>query len=80
MKRAVKKLKKKPEIVLIDGNKLPKIDNYKLKNIIKGDEKIPAISAAPRPAALITSTSPRIEAVFTTLELLSIFDILVFSF
>jgi Ribonuclease HII len=46
MKRAVKKLKKKPEIVLIDGNKLPKIDNYKLKNIIKGDEKIPEISAA----------------------------------
>ena len=27
MKRAFKKLKKKPEIVLIDGNKLPKIDN-----------------------------------------------------
>ena len=46
MKRAIKKLKKKPEIVLIDGNKLPKIDNYKLKNIIKGDEKIPEISAA----------------------------------
>ena len=46
MKRAVKKLKKKPEIVLIDGNKLPKIYNYKLKNIIKGDEKIPEISAA----------------------------------
>ena len=46
MKRAIKKLKKKPEIILIDGNKLPKIDNYKLKNIIKGDEKIPEISAA----------------------------------
>ena len=25
---------------------MPKIDNYKLKNIIKGDEKIPEISAA----------------------------------
>ena len=46
MKRAIKKLKKKPQIVLIDGNKLPYIDNYKLKNIIKGDQKIPEISAA----------------------------------
>ena len=46
MKRAIIKLKKKPQLVLIDGNKLPEIDNYKLKNIIKGDEKIPEISAA----------------------------------
>ena len=46
MKRAIKKLKKKPQLVLIDGNKLPKIDNYNLKNIIKGDQKIPEISAA----------------------------------
>ena len=46
MKRAVKKLKKKPSITLVDGNKLPQIKNYKLKNIIKGDEKIPSISAA----------------------------------
>ncbi len=46
MKRAIKKLKKKPSITLIDGNKLPKIKNYKLKSIIKGDEKIPSISAA----------------------------------
>jgi len=46
MKRAIKKLKKKPQIVLIDGNKLPYIDNYKLKNVIKGDQKIPEISAA----------------------------------
>ena len=46
MKRAIKKLKKKPQIVLIDGNKLPKINNYKLKNIIRGDQKIPEISAA----------------------------------
>ena len=41
-----KKLKKKPQLVLIDGNKLPKIHNYNLKNIIKGDQKIPEISAA----------------------------------
>ena len=46
MKRAIKKLKKKPQLILIDGNKLPKIYNYNLKNIIKGDQKIPEISAA----------------------------------
>ena len=46
MKRAIKKLKKKPVLVLIDGNKLPKIKNYKLRSIIKGDQKIPSISAA----------------------------------
>jgi|TARA_B100001109_G_C18710612_1_gene402311 ribonuclease HII len=46
MKRAVKKLKKKPNLVLIDGNILPEIKNYNLKSIIKGDEKIPSISAA----------------------------------
>ena len=46
MKRAIIKLKKKPTLVLIDGNKLPKIKNYKLNSIIKGDQKIPEISAA----------------------------------
>ena len=46
MKRAIKKLKKKPTLVLIDGNKLPIIKNYKLKSIVKGDQKIPSISAA----------------------------------
>ena len=46
MKRAIKKLKKKPSKILIDGNKLPKIDNYNLKSVIKGDQKIPEISAA----------------------------------
>ena len=46
MKRAIIKLNKKPIIVFIDGNKLPKIKNYKLKSIIKGDQKIPSISAA----------------------------------
>jgi len=46
MKRAIKKLKIKPQVVLVDGNKLPKIDNYEMKNIIKGDQKIPEISAA----------------------------------
>ena len=46
MKRAIVKLKKKPAFVLIDGNKIPEIKNYNLKSIIKGDQKIPSISAA----------------------------------
>jgi ribonuclease HII len=46
MKRAILKLKKKPSLVLIDGNKLPKIENYKLNSVINGDQKIPSISAA----------------------------------
>ena len=46
MKRAIKKLSKKPTLVLIDGNKLPKLKNYKLKSIVKGDQKIASISAA----------------------------------
>ena len=46
MKRAIIKLKKKPGQILIDGNKIPKIKNYNLKFVIKGDEKIPEISAA----------------------------------
>ena len=46
MKRAIIKLKKKPTLVLIDGNKLPKIKYYKLNSVIKGDDKVPSISAA----------------------------------
>ena len=46
MKRAIIKLKQKPTLVLIDGNKLPKIKNYNLNFVIKGDQKIPSISAA----------------------------------
>ena len=46
MKRAVIKLKKKPGLVLVDGNKLPSIKNYNLRYIIKGDEKVSSISAA----------------------------------
>ena len=46
MKRAIKKLKKKPSQILIDGNKIPNIKNYNLRAIIKGDQKIPSISAA----------------------------------
>ena len=46
MKRAIKKLTKKPSHVLIDGNKIPELKNYRLKAIIKGDQKITSISAA----------------------------------
>ena len=46
MKRAIKKLNKKPSCVLIDGNKIPKMKNYNLKYVVKGDEKIAEISAA----------------------------------
>ena len=46
MKRAIQKLEKKPTLVLVDGNKLPEMKNYKLKSIIKGDQKISEISAA----------------------------------
>ncbi len=46
MKRAIKKLKKKPTHIFIDGNKVPVIENYNLRSIIKGDQKIPSISAA----------------------------------
>ena len=46
MKRAILKLKKKPSLVLIDGNKLPDLKNYKWEYVIKGDQKISSISAA----------------------------------
>ena len=46
MKRSIKKLKLKPSITLIDGNKLPNVSGYNLKFVIKGDQKILEISAA----------------------------------
>ena len=46
MKKAIIKLKKKPSQVLVDGNKTPSIKNYKIKAVVKGDTKIPSISAA----------------------------------
>ena len=46
MKRAIKKLKKKPSYIFIDGNKIPDLKNYYLRAVIKGDQKIPSISAA----------------------------------
>jgi len=46
MKRAIKKLKIKPNLILVDGNKSPKIKNHQIRTIIKGDQKIKEISAA----------------------------------
>jgi len=45
MSRAVNSLTIKPELVLVDGNRLPKLD-IKAEAIIKGDSKVQAISAA----------------------------------
>ena len=46
MKRAINNLKHEPSMILIDGIHAPKNMSYFFKTIIKGDEKIPAISAA----------------------------------
>ena len=46
MKRAIKKLPYRPHLILVDGIYAPKITNYKFRTIIRGDEKIPEISAA----------------------------------
>jgi ribonuclease HII len=45
MKRAIESLPMEPEMVLVDGIYCPDV-NYKMEAIIKGDSKIPAISAA----------------------------------
>jgi ribonuclease HII len=45
MKRAIEKLSKRPELILIDGPFAPRgLKNY--RTVIKGDEKIKCISAA----------------------------------
>jgi ribonuclease HII len=45
MQRAVEGLRLKPTKVLVDGNRLPKLDVL-AEAIVKGDAKVPAISAA----------------------------------
>ena len=45
MKRAIEALDEKPKLVVVDGNFKPKV-NFKTIAIIKGDNLIPAISAA----------------------------------
>lgn len=45
MKRAIESLKVTPELALIDGNRCPKL-MIASEAIVKGDDKVPAISAA----------------------------------
>lgn len=45
MKRAVESLRLPPKIVLVDGNRLPKL-GMQAEAIVKGDALVPAISAA----------------------------------
>lgn len=45
MKRAVEGLAMQPEHVLVDGNKIPKWC-YDAESVVKGDSRVPAISAA----------------------------------
>ncbi|TNF33501.1 MAG: ribonuclease HII [Gammaproteobacteria bacterium] len=45
MKRAVEGLPRVPEWVLVDGNRLPKW-SYRADAVVKGDARVPAISAA----------------------------------
>lgn len=45
MRRAVEGLSTPPNLVLVDGNRIPRM-NYRVTAIVKGDDKVPAISAA----------------------------------
>ena len=45
MERAVEGLRIDPEYVVVDGNRLP-LWRYASESIIKGDDKVPSISAA----------------------------------
>jgi ribonuclease HII len=45
MRRAVEGLRLKPKLVLVDGNRLPVLA-IRAEAIVKGDSKVPAISAA----------------------------------
>ena len=44
MKRSILKLKFKPKIVKVDGNKKPNINNLNIKSVVRGDQKIPELS------------------------------------
>ncbi|MDH5354084.1 MAG: ribonuclease HII [Gammaproteobacteria bacterium] len=46
MKRAVQELNYQPQLVLIDGNRLPDLQGIEMQAIIKGDLTEPCISAA----------------------------------
>ena len=46
MKRALLGLVLKPDQVLIDGNRLPQLDGYRMRAVVRGDQSEPCISAA----------------------------------
>jgi len=46
MKRALLALALKPGQVLVDGNRLPELDGYRMRAIVRGDALEPCISAA----------------------------------
>ena len=46
MQRAVRKLRVKPEFLLIDGNKFKPFDDYKYQCVVKGDATYASIAAA----------------------------------
>lgn len=46
MRRAIQAAKVEPNVVLVDGNRLPKITKYPARAVIKGDAKSYSISAA----------------------------------
>ncbi len=46
MKRAVLKLQHRPDLVLIDGNRVPDLQGFKLQAIVRGDLSEACISAA----------------------------------
>lgn len=46
MKRALLALEIKPEQVLVDGNRVPLVEGYRLLAVVRGDQSEPCISAA----------------------------------
>ncbi len=46
MSRAILDLDIRPELILVDGNRLPHLDAYDMRAIVKGDLSQPCISAA----------------------------------
>jgi ribonuclease HII len=46
MEKAIRALPTVPDEIMIDGNKSPKLPMYKIKTIVKGDQRISEISAA----------------------------------
>ncbi len=56
MKQCILKLKTKPDHIIIDGNKKPSLKNFHITTCVKGDQKIPEISAASIVAKVVRDT------------------------